>query len=260
MLLLVGLAVLMAVCVRHRDRLRLAIGGSPDRDDDAIRARLFLLLAVGLIVPASTVSTSAIGATYLFILLPFAWLVIAVALVDVARTVARRTAAVRVIAPAAIGAAWLAAASVTFQHRAAKRTVHAYLDATGGTNVWSDAVDHLAAKLESEYRDRHAIAMDWGLERSVTFSPRGRVRTRESFEYRPEPSPQFAVASAALLDDPSNLYAFHAPPFACFSGRDEVLASMARARSMELRLVETLRQRDGQPNILLYAAEPTPGA
>ncbi len=259
LLLLVGLAVVAAVVVRHRDRLRLAIGGAPDRSDDGIRARLFLLLAVALIVPASTVSTSSIGATYLFILLPFAWLVIAVALVDVARTVARRSAAVPVIATAAIASAWLAAASVTFQHLAANRTVHAYLAATGGTNVWSDAVDHLATKLESEYRDRHPIAMDWGIERSVTFLTEGRVRMPESFEYRPHPSPWFDGETAASLDDPRSLYAFHAPAFAAFPGRFEALESAARARGMQLRLVETLLQRDAQPNILLYVAEPAPG-
>jgi 4-amino-4-deoxy-L-arabinose transferase-like glycosyltransferase len=259
--LLVGALVTLSVgCVRARARLRARADAAPSRDDDALRARLFLVLVVLMVVPASTVSISGIGATYLFILLPFAWLAIAVATFDVARALARRAVGAPAAATLAAAMASLGAACVAGQHVAANLAVHRYLAVTGGTAVWSDALYRLATTLDADYRDRHLVAMDWGIERPVTFLTAGRVRMREAFEYQAEPPATFAAACDALLADPASVYAFHASEYAVFRGRYELLARAAAAQHKRLRVLATFRQRDGRPNVLLYVAEPVPGA
>lgn len=257
-LLVVGLLVLIVTCARDWRRLRVAPGAAPSPADDGLRARCFLVLAMVTILPESTVSTSSISSTYLLILLPFAWLVAAVGLLDLAgmATAARfRSSRVRHVAA---GVALAVAAVVVLQHLAANRVVHRHLARTGGNGMWSDAVNHLAIELESEYRDRVPIAMDWGLERSVTFLTEGRVRMREEFGYSLQPPADFADHCRALLGEPMHLYAFHPEPWAAFPGRYAILVRTAEEQHGHLRLVETLNQRDGHPNILLYSVELAP--
>jgi hypothetical protein len=257
LLLVVGLGVLIAECLHGRRRLRVPVGGGERAADDGLRARLFLVLAMVTILPLSTVSTSGIGATYLFILLPLAWLVVAVALRDVGRVLARWSPA-RLAAALALVTV-VPAAFVVAQHVAANRTVHRYLAATGGTGFWSDAVVQLAAELKTEYRDHVPIAMDWGFERSVTFLTHGRVRMREAFEYATSPSASYDRTCWLLLSEPANLYVFHAPEETAFRGRFEVLAEVAARRGTKLRVIETLAQRDGRPNIVLVVADDEAG-
>ena len=212
--------------------------------------RVFLLACLAGILPASTVSTSSIGATYVFILVPFAWLLIALALVDASRALKPRRPLVLAIAVTALVA----------NHAAANVLVLDGLARTGGRGGWSDAIYALDAVLAGGLRGRPIIAMDWGFERNLEFLSNLKRRPTELFETRPRPSPTFNDASIVALRNPANLYLFHTPAHTFFKGHWEVFEREARKAHKTLTLAAAFNERDGAPNTLVYtAADTAPG-
>ena len=210
--------------------------------------RLFLVCMLGVFLTVGTVTTSRVGARHLFMLVPFAWLMVAVAAADLASALGRWSDDGRL---AVVSHALVAA--VVLGHLADHVRIHRFLAATGGYGVWSSAVSTLTERLQTTYASRTPIAMDWGLMRNVAFLSETRIAPREMFEYRPAPSAGFGDVAATLIRDPRNLYVFHAPAFTQFHGYREALEAAAITAGKRLELVETLAQRDGTPNILLYA-------
>lgn len=210
--------------------------------------RVFLLACLAGILPASTVSTSSIGATYVFILVPFAWLLIALALVDASRALKPRRPLVLAIAVTALVA----------NHAAANVLVLDGLARTGGRGGWSDAIYTLDAALASDLGGRPIIAMDWGFSRNLEFLSNLKRKPTELFETRPQPSPKFNDASIVALRDPANLYLFHAPAHTFFKGHWEVFAREAQKAHKTLTLAAAFNERDGAPNTLVYTAADTP--
>ena len=210
--------------------------------------RVFLLACLAGILPASTISTSSIGATYVFILVPFAWLLIALAMVDAARALTPRRPLVLAVAVAALLA----------NHAAANVLILDGLARTGGRGGWSDAVYALDAALAGDLRGRPLIAMDWGFSRNLEFLSNLKRRPTELFETRPQPSQKFSDASVVALRDPANLYLFHAPAHTFFKGHWEVFAREAQKAHKTLTLAAAFNERDGAPNTLVYTAGDTP--
>ncbi len=248
-------AALLAVALGCVLRWR-AIRRRPDGARDAmpgLRARVLLFLLTVTMIPLSTVTTSSMGVTYLFLLVPFAWMLAAVGLVDTARAIGAwlpsRSPAVRsTFAAAAALAVTLALGTANV---AANVWSQRFLEYTGGMGAWSDAVTTLATKLEHDYAGDTPIAMDWGFKANVAFLTNGRVRMNERFEYGPHPSDDFAESCAGMLATPTNVYVFHAPAATAFRGHREVLEATAARLGKPLEVFETLSQRDGTPNIVI---------
>jgi 4-amino-4-deoxy-L-arabinose transferase-like glycosyltransferase len=214
-------------------------------------ARVFLIACLAGVLPASTVSTSSIGATYVFILVPFAWLLIALALVDAARALARNATR------ASILIAGLTVALVA-NHVVANALVLDGVARTGGRGGWSDAIYALDAALANDLRGRPIIAMDWGFNRNLEFLSNLKRKPTELFETRPQPSPKFNDVSSVALRDPANLYLFHTPAHTFFKGHWEVFEREAQKAHKALRLAATFGERDGAPNTLVYTAVDAP--
>lgn len=214
-------------------------------------ARVFLIACLAGVLPASTVSTSSIGATYVFILVPFAWLLIALALVDAARALDRS----RLRGPILVAGLTLA---LVANHVIANALVLEGIARTGGRGGWSDAIYTLDAALASDLRGRPIIAMDWGFSRNLEFLSNLKRKPTELFETRPQPSPKFNDASSVALRDPANLYLFHTPAHTFFKGHWEVFEREAQKAHKALSLAAAFGERDGAPNTLVYAAADAP--
>lgn len=215
------------------------------RPGDGIR--VFLLACLAGILPASTVSTSSIGATYVFILVPFAWLLIALALVDATRALTPRRPLALTVAVAALLA----------NHAVGNVFVLDGLARTGGRGGWSDAIYALNASLAGDLRGRPLIAMDWGFGRNLEFLSNLQRKPTELFETRPQPSPKFNDASIVALRDPANLYLFHTPAHTFFKGHWEIFEREAQKAHKTLTLAAAFNERDGAPNTLVYTAADT---
>jgi hypothetical protein len=253
--LMATLAYTAVLCIRHRNDIPIparmetyATAGSLH-----LRLRLFLLLAVITTIPLGTISISSIGARHLFIIAPLTWLLIAVSLRDAIMWLRDRFPA-----RTAAGLAALGVGALVLNHAATNIMVHNFLAATGGRGLWSDAIFTLARELDTQYTGRPVIAMDWGFERSVTFLTQSRIHMREMYEYLPEPSPKFADVSTVLLRDPANVYVFHTPEVTAFKGHWDAFARSAAKLHKTVTPVETLFERTGMPNTIIYVAEDMP--
>jgi 4-amino-4-deoxy-L-arabinose transferase-like glycosyltransferase len=253
---LVGSVIyLAALCVRYRALIPYRAPHPADApvSPGGLRLRLFLLLCVVTILPLSTISTSGIGATYLFILAPLAWLLIAVSLRDGIIWLHTHWDAKR---GAWVGGAIVAA--IALNQVGTNVAIHLHFRQTGGIGLWSDAIFTVARELDTQYAARPIIAMDWGFERSVAFLTRGRVHTQEVFEFLPQPSSKFDDMATVLLRNPANVYVFHAPETTAFRGYREAFERNALKAHKTLNVVETIYERNGDPNTLFVIAEETP--
>ncbi|MCL4504611.1 MAG: glycosyltransferase family 39 protein [Chloroflexi bacterium] len=239
----------LAICIRYRRAI-----ADPASSSDAIvpghlRMRLLLVVTIVTVIPMGTVSISDIGARHLFIIAPLAWLLLAVSIMDIPMWLNRRFTVAQRTLPAIAVAALLCA-----NHVATNIEIQYYMVASGGTGLWSDALYGLANTLETRYTGRPIMALDWGFERSIAFITHERVRMREMHEFVPVPSPRFADLATVMLRDPSNVYVFHAPDITAFKGHFEVMERQAGKAHKQLRLVQTIDERDGAPNTLIYGA------
>ena len=246
----VSILYLGARSIAERRLIPLPAGGPAARD---ARLRLFLLLCIIVILPLSTVSTSSIGATYLFILVPLAWLSVAVAIRDGIAWLCQMAPPWRGVS-AGIAVAGVIVAAQT----ATNLQILQHFSLTGGKALWSDAVYPLAQTLDQHYSDRPIHALDWGFSRNVAFLTHGQVRIREIYEFLPSPSPAFADMAQVLLQDQRSVYVAHAPGQAAFQGYLDVFERQARKMHKQIRVEHTFTERDGTPNTLLLTAGDEP--
>ena len=231
--------------------LRCVRGTFESNDSSGVTGRLFLLLTLFTVVPLSAISTSHIGATYLFFIVPFAWLLVAVSLRDGLEWLSPRLGG--------SGARFVVAATVVslvLVHCLTNLRLQFALADNGGHGHWSDAIYTVAREVEQRYAGRPIVAMDWGFARNVEVLTEGRVRPIEAYEMRPRPSPGFAGKCTELLAEPSNVYLFHVPRHTAFRGVWEVFARAAEQSGRTLRLESTVHERDGAPLALIYTADP----
>lgn len=198
-----------------------------------------LVLTPLTVLPLSTISTSSIGSTYVFVIMPLAWLLIAWTVIEISPP--RFTT---------LTLAVLVAANV-----AGNIVVHSFFARTGGRGHWSDAIYALADDLKRHYADRPIIAMDWGFRRNVNLLTLDAVEPAERFGYAPQPDAQFHDVATVLLRDPSTVYLFHSPQATLFHGRLEALQRAAVMQHKSLDLQRTYVGRDGEPAIQLYTAQ-----
>lgn len=215
---------------------------------------LFLVSAIVGILPASTVTTSSVGATYVFVLTPFSWLLVALVVVDAGRWAGGRARSLRLGgALASVGVAALCA-----NHLVGDALVQRALEKSGGRGGWSDSINALTDALSRDAAGRPAFAMDWGFSRSIQFLSGLAIRPEEVFEMRPRPSPQFSNTSIVLQRDKRNVYLFHPPEQTFFAGRWEVFAREAEKARKTIVVLGEFSERDGVPNA--FIAEVVPAA
>lgn len=230
--------------------------GAVARRGDARGLRLLLVLIPLTVLPLSTVSTSGIGATYLFIIVPFVWLLLATVLAD----------GLMLAGPDGSGWRWLRLATVLVlvatlgNNIATNVRLVRYLTATGGRGIWSDSIFAVADTLENEDRGRPVVAMDWGLARSVEFLTQLRVPVGEGCEFAPEPSAAYAEACRSVLREENAVYLVRAPHGSAFPRCWDVCRGIAHDGGKEFVLERTFSERDGVANTFLYSLRPTPVA
>jgi hypothetical protein len=215
--------------------------------------RLLLLISVVAVIPLGTFSISSIGARHLFIIVPLAWLLVALTIADCMRLLATRIAN-----RMALALAILLVAVLPVNAAATNALIQRYMAASGGQALWSDAIYTLASDLTTKYPGRPVMALDWGFERNITFLTQGQVRMREMYEYLPEPSARFADVSTVMLRDPSNVYLFHAPDVTAFPGYLETMQRAAAQMHKQIMLQEEIDERSGAANTFIYTAADMP--
>ena len=207
--------------------------------------RLFLLMCFIGILPLSTVSTSSIGATYVFILVPFMWLLVAAALADLVRALAARKQVI--LAGAAI-------VLLPLNQVATNVLIQRFLAQTGGIAMWSDSIYAVAEELQAHDASRTIVAMDWGFARNLDFLTQGQLYIREGFEYAATPPADYENLCIAFLREPQNVYLFHPENNAAFTGRWKVFERAALKTRKQLNLIGQFNERTGLTNTLLYEA------
>lgn len=259
-----ALAFALSLALQVMWLTRRAVRGEWRSPGGAATARLFLVLCFALVLPISTVSTTTIGAKYVFVLVPLAWLLIAISLVDIARGVAARVGRGRVgnprVTSLAAGLLGGLAGLLALNHIAMGVAVHRSLVESGGRGVWSEAIYPLTEALERDFAGRPVIALDWGFRRSIEFLTLGRVQPREMFEYAPEQSAQFQDLCGLTLRDSANVYLVHAARATAFSGPWELCNRAAHLARKRFAPWAEFAERDGLPNAAIYTIEDVPRA
>jgi 4-amino-4-deoxy-L-arabinose transferase-like glycosyltransferase len=219
---------------------------------EALALRLLVLLVPLIVLPLSTVSPSGIGATYLFIIVPLTWLLLATMLADglvAGRATGGRSRWIR-------AASCLALAAILANHVATNVGLLRFFTASGGKGIWSDSIYDVASTLERDYAGRPVVAMDWGLGRSLEFLSRLRLPVREGCEFAAVPSAAFAGRCRDELREANAVYLIRAPQSSAFPRCWEICTEVARSAGLEPVLERTFHERDGVANTFLYSMRP----
>ena len=223
-----------------------------DMQPDALdTARVFLVVAVFIMVPVSAVTTSHNGPGYLLLLVPAAWMLVGMALRDAAQATGGHWS-VRWLRTLIVV---VGVATIGYQAVMNVRVIHA-LQRTGGRGMWSDAVARLAVVLENEFPGRQVVAMDWGIARNLVVLTDGRLRPSEPYDRRSAPLAGAELACATLLADPSNVYVYHAAPHVAFPGTWRRCLDAASDTHVLIRLERVVRTRAGEAILEIYTAGP----
>ncbi len=251
--IIISLLYTAYLSVRHHSQLIFPAGKTSSHTPPGLRLRFLLLLNVLVAIPLGTISVSSIGARHLFIIVPLAWLLVALTIVDALHWFKRHLAQ-RLAVIASVGLVVI----LPLNALVTNFTIQSFFVTTGGRGLWSDALNTLAQDLLTRYAGRPVMALDWGFERSIAFLTQEQVHMREMYEYQPEPSPKFNDVATVMLRDPANIYVFHAPWTTAFGGYLEVMQRRAAEMHKDLVLQEVIRERDGAENTLIYTAVDTP--
>jgi hypothetical protein len=234
---LIGLAALASMAY--------AVGSLRREHVSARLPRFFLVVSILTMVPLATFSVSSIGGRHLFILLPIALMLIAVAITDSARWLPARLH--RALPAALLGL-------LTINGVIANVMIWQFFTQSGGRGLWSDALNRTAGILTTAFAGRPIVAMDWGFERGIALLTKGRLRLREAYEYTQSPSARFAALSTILLREPANVYLFHAPHVTAFGGHWAIFQRTALKMRRELVQAHAINERDGTPHTFVYVA------
>jgi hypothetical protein len=246
----------LVLCLRHRKSIPLSHNGQVPpiaHLPNHLRLRLFLLLSIVTVIPLGTISISNIGARHLFIIVPLAWLLVALCLEDSLGWLRMHWPH-----PAARVTSIVLVAILPLNALVTNVMIQSFMVTSGGRGLWSDALYTLANTLNTHYAGRPAMAMDWGFGASVEFLTQDKTRMKEMYEYQPEPSGKFADLATVMLRDASNVYVFHSPELTAFPGYLPAMQRQAAKQHKELVLAQTINERSGLANTLIYTAQATP--
>lgn len=243
-------ALRVAWSARHRR----ARGAEPEPGED-FPARLLLVLVPLTVLPQSTVTTSALGATYLFLIVPLTWLLVALPAGDLLALAGSPSLTRLRRAPCVAAAAGLTLVLVA-SHLWTNVALLRFFAATGGHGHWSDAIYRVAETLERDFAGRRVVALDWGFARSIELLTERRVRVVEGHEFLPAPTERYAERARELLAVPGAVFLVHDESFATCPRCFDRFAQVAGEEGRELVLVGEVRHRDVQPHTRIYEVGP----
>jgi 4-amino-4-deoxy-L-arabinose transferase-like glycosyltransferase len=218
------------------------------RDRD-FPARLFLVLLFVTVFPQSTFTTSTIAATYLFLLVPFVWLLVA-AMIDDALRLARPLRAAPVFAALLLGA-------LLWSQVSTQIGLLRFFERTGGRGLWSDAIYETSELVSRAPAGRPIVALDWGFGRSIELLTDLRLRVVEGHEFLPRPSPRFAERSRELLALPDPIFLVHHASFAMCPGCFAAFTKAAQAEGRRLVRTHRVHDREGRVHTDVYEVDGT---
>src|SRR5262249_4784843 len=123
------------------------------------------------------------------------------------------------------------------------------LEATGGTNNFSDAIYDAARSLEAGAEGASVVTLDWGLHMPLVGLSQGRLHSVEMLDASPAQFKEF-------FGDPRTRYVMHAPGATNSPAGQQAFIDAARMNGLHPVLEEEFVTRDGTPVIDVYVVEP----
>ena len=198
---------------------------------------------VALVLIQSTVTISSLWPTHLYILLPFAIIIIAMG-IDLLYRYVSSSSAITLVGV-------LVVLALVGQSLYVDIKYHKLLEETGGRRTHSDAIYRLSSYLQARV-DSRPVAMDWGIKNSVQILTQGKVSPLEVFQYTSEPNQTFYDWLYGTLMKGEHLYVFHSQDCTVYP-RYEAFEAFARKFSREVHLEETIAEKDGTPIYEVYS-------
>jgi hypothetical protein len=206
------------------------------------RAPLFALIACALILVAAAATPGGFAGHHVILTYPFPHLIAASAVIGGARWLVHRSVlgsgAILAIGLMALAQNWV----IADNHLLA-------LEATGGTNNFSDAIYDAARSLELEGDGAPVVSLDWGLHMPLVGLSQGRIHSVEMLDGSPEQFKQF-------FEDPGTRYVTHAPDAVNNPVGQTAFANAAKLYGQEPALQQEFVTRDGTPVIDVYVVRP----
>ncbi len=233
-----GLGAAAAVCA-----LGLALWASralrrPPRGDAPARGAAFLLLAAALVLVAILATPHAVRIHHFLALAPLPHAIVGLAATLAWRGVGGLGGATRRLARATL--AVLLLALVLAGARETGRTL-AFLRASGGRGLWSDAIDRFAARLDGD-STRDVVALDWGLAEPLRFLTRGPRIEEPIYGFRVTDAGGAAWRHAGTS---GSVYVVWQAPYAVFGHQAKFLRALTRLPADAVELVPW-RDRGGE--------------
>jgi hypothetical protein len=216
------------------------------------RVALVAMLVVAM-TAQSAVTVSNLGANHLAILWPWPQVLIALAAAEGVGLIEARLLHRRATwAPALAALLWVAPLAGDL---VAVRAYHLALGSTGGRGLFSDAIYALATDLDAPGAP-DAVALDWGLSRSLQLLTEGRVSPEDGYTFSGEPGLATRTWIEERMRRGDGLYLVHAPEHTAFGGYEALFQDAAYRTGRGVDLWRTYSQRDGSPVILVYTTVP----
>jgi hypothetical protein len=205
--------------------------------DAGRRARVFLLLALGLVTLGVLLLPGAVRIHHAALVVPFPHLIIAVAGADLWRHFWKRRAA-QPIVRALLGAGLVTL--LLWQTRAIDQTEQLIRE-TRGRGWWSDALVNFCREIKNR-ADLTIVSLDWGFNEQLNFLTDG-PRLQEPIWGSSED------AQTALLKDPNCVFLVHAPEYSLFP----LGTAFRQSAALEARPADIQPWRDAQGRIVFYS-------
>jgi len=209
-----------------------------------VKVALFPFLAIGLVIPASIATVSALWLTHFAILMP--WPAIALAIGGwfiYERLIQTQKERFRNLARRWL---WIGLSLVVLSNLWSCIRYHQALAESGGLSTHSDAIYDLSEWLNKEVRGQ-VVAMDWGLAAPVTYLTGGQVSPIEIFGYAwEEPDANLTGRLEQFIAQPETLYLWRAPDEIIFDRSPEFKA-LYRPLQLEETIEAAFYERSGRP-------------
>ncbi len=233
---MVWLMILLAGVIEQQKKTK--SGRSP--------SAVFLVALPVAVLPISTVSTSSIGATYVFFLVPFAMLMIAK---YCARGLQKRPGGIKIFRTL-VG---FLIALVLINQLATNIMLLQFFEQSGGNHLWSDSIVSLSSYLAERPAAGRLIVLDWGFKRNLELLTGDKVNPEEMFGFSQIPEANFEVICSDALRQPNVRFIAHALSNEVFRGRLQICERNAQKLGLQFQKDAVFVQRDGAVNSELYS-------
>jgi hypothetical protein len=141
-----------------------------------------------------------------------------------------------------------------------KNIAHKYTELVrfGGRPTWTEAIVDLHEFLAGR-PEQHIVMGDWGIEHQLIFLSNNKMPLSSVPHAGPEDEAALKIA-ASQLEQPSTLVVLYASKEVSSSPmRHDLVSEAARIAAVELRPMQTIRDRQGREMYHVYSAQPAAG-